>query len=358
MADWTLPFESSFRFMRVSRRTGLEVSRITNILDGGSIERNLDTTVKESGSLTCVGALDIGADLLRVYLDAKFDDGSTTSEPLGTFLASTDSRTTDGTSSTADVSLMGRLSELEQSDFMQAFSVSPGTSLVSVARGIIEDAGLECTADDSEKASSERLYYGVSTSGDEAAADGSKLVVVNDLLARAGFDSARTDAMGRVALSRSKQVPERPVAWEFAEGRSARFLRTMDDETDTGNVANVVRAVYRSEDGSTVIGYAEDGSGGPWSLSSLGRAIVRTETYDGEATQAEADAKAAELLASSQSPVRKIKLTHTYAPVSIADAVRIDYRSGGVSTKASIRTMRLGLTAGCPTETEARTYER
>lgn len=357
MADWTQPFEASYRFMRVSRRTGLEVSRIGNVLDGGTIDRNLNTTCKESGSISCVGSLDIGPDLLRVYMDATFDDGTEASEPLGTFLASSDSRETDGSSSVASVSLIGRLAELEQSDFMQPFSVSPGANLVSIAMGIVEDAGLACSADQSAATATERLYYGISKSGDEAAAEGSKLAVVNDLLDRAGFDSARTDPMGRVIMRRSSAIDGRPVAWSFIEGANARFLRKAGDEAKTSEVKNVARAVFDGE-GGTVVGIARDDSGGPWSVDTIGRELVRTERYQADATQDEADAKAAELLADSQNPIRKVKLSHVYAPVAVSDAVEVDYRSGGIKARSAVRTMRLALVGGCLTETELRSYVR
>lgn len=45
--DWSEPFHSEYRYMRVSRSTGAETARLTGFLDGGGIERNADTQVKE-----------------------------------------------------------------------------------------------------------------------------------------------------------------------------------------------------------------------------------------------------------------------------------------------------------------------
>ena len=65
MADWTLPFTARYRYMRVSRTTGLECERLTNIVRGGSITRKLGTDVFEGASLEYRGSFDIGTDLIR-----------------------------------------------------------------------------------------------------------------------------------------------------------------------------------------------------------------------------------------------------------------------------------------------------
>lgn len=98
MADWGKPFLTSFRFMRVDRASGNEVERITNIKNGGCIERNQDKDYT-TGQVDYSGALDIGADLLRVYLDADFG-GASVSEALGTFVVSAPKRTRRGVNST------------------------------------------------------------------------------------------------------------------------------------------------------------------------------------------------------------------------------------------------------------------
>lgn len=91
MPDWKKRFASSYRYMRVDRKTNLDAERLRNICNGGTIERNLDTNY-ETGKVSYKGTLDFGSDLLRVYLEAAFSDGSVHLEPLGTFLVSTPKR--------------------------------------------------------------------------------------------------------------------------------------------------------------------------------------------------------------------------------------------------------------------------
>ena len=365
MADWTRRFDAAYRFVRVSRATGYETGLLDGFKAGGSIERNLDTAVKESGSVEHVGDLDIGADLVRIYLDAAFPDGSTESAALGTFLASSTSRKTDGSASSRTVSLAGRLKELEDAEFVTPFCVPAGTNLVTYAAGIVRDAGLDVRSDASAYASTEPLYYGVQPQGtDASSSDSTKLAVVNDLLDRAGFDSARTDAYGTVVLSRSADVASRPVAWSFEEGPYARFLRDATDEFDTSEIANSVYAVFTgaAEEGGeqvTTIGHAVDSDpDSPWSTASMGREVTARYEYQRYSTQADADVKAAELLAQQRSVARKVTISHVYAPVTIGDAVRIAYASGGIDGTFSVRTQRIEMGPGCLTEMEARANVR
>lgn len=365
MADWTRRFDSSYRFMRVSRATGLETGRLPGFQPGGSIERNLDTELKESGSVGHVGALDVGSDLVRVWMDARFPvGGGVESVALGTFLPSVSSRSYDGIASTSTVKLEGRLKELAQSDFPQPFMLPAGTDLVAYAAQIAEGAGLAVEADASPYRSTVPLYYGLQTGENEADASGSKLAVVNDLLARAGFDSARTDPMGTVLMRKTLGIAERKPVWAFAEGRSARFLRGITDERDTSGVANVVYCVFTgaAEDGGeqeTVVGYAiDDDPSSPWSVQALGREVVARYDYNEYADQNAANAKAREMLDSTRSVKRVVTVSHVYAPIAPADAVQVAYASGGVRETMGVRTMRLQLVDGCLTETEMRAYGR
>ena len=364
MADWTRRFDSSFRFMRVSRATGLETGRLPGFQPGGSIERNLDTELKESGSVGHVGSLDVDSDLVRVWMDARFPGGGAESVALGTFLPSVSSRSYDGIASTSTVKLEGRLKELAQSDFPQPFMLPAGTDLVAYAAQIAEGAGLAVEADASAYRSTVPLYYGLQTGGNEADASGSKLAVVNDLLARAGFDSARTDPMGTVLMRKTLGIAERKPVWAFAEGRSARFLRGITDERDTSGVANVVYCVFTgaAEDGGeqeTVVGYAiDDDPSSPWSVQALGREVVARYDYNEYADQNAANAKAREMLDSTRSVKRVVTVSHVYAPIAPADAVQVAYASGGVRETMGVRTMRLQLVDGCLTETEMRAYGR
>ena len=135
MADWLAEFDASYRFMRVDRATGAEVSELEGFEGGGSISRNLDTDVYESASATCEGGLDVGADLVRVYLDADFG-GEVERVALGTFVPSVPKRDVSSEVDRASVSMQGRLSELAEDAFDAPFSLPAGSDPVAEAAAI------------------------------------------------------------------------------------------------------------------------------------------------------------------------------------------------------------------------------
>ena len=352
--DWSEPFHSEYRYMRVSRSSGAETARLAGFLDGGSIERNAGTQVKEKGSVVHSGPLDVGADLVRVYLDATgMYTGWSVSVPLGTFLPSTISRDVDGAVSTCKVELTGRLGELAQDQFERPVSVPSGADPVAKAAEIARSAGLDVIADASTYRLSTAWTFGLDNEDGE-----SKLDAVNDLLEIAGFSSATTDPMGRVLMRGYVPPGEREPVHFFREGRDARFLRPMTDERDASDVANVVVVVYSDQE-STVVGTAVDSDPrSPYSTVSMGRRIVARYEYSDVATQQEADAKAAELLRTNQSVIRRVTFTHVYAPLTIGDVVSMDYATGGVRETLSIRTQSVDLGAGCTVKCEGRSYGR
>ena len=360
--DWSESFEASYRYVRVSRATGNEAGELPNILNGGTITRNQDTENFESGSVDFVGDLDLGVDLVRVYLDATFADGTTVSECLGTFLPSVPKRTGEGRYWKGTATLYGRLKELADDDFDKVTSAAAGTNAVAFARKICEDSGLAVIADESDYRLSAAWTFGIG--GKEDSAD-SKLAAVNDLLEVAGFSSAQTDTMGRVVMRRYVDIPQRPIAWEFTEGANARFLREVTDELDKGGVANVVHVDYSTQDVSIRGTAIDSDSSSPWSTVNVGRRIVKRYSYSDmpdktSAAQAQklADQRAKELLIGQQSVAHKVTFEHAYAPVKPGDGIVFRYPSANMAMRPAVRTQRLTLGAGCMIRCEARLFER
>ncbi|WP_077597878.1 hypothetical protein [Olsenella urininfantis] len=360
MADWSRRFSASYRFMRVSRATGMEVGRLGNVRAGGTIERNLDKAY-ETGSVDFVGQLDLGADLLRVWLDATFADGTTASEPLGTFLVSVPRAERSGGVSRGTADLSGRLREAAE-DELEPMAVPTGTNAVSHAAGMLRDAGLEVVADDSDWATSSTWVLGAGAQDERLS---TRLGAANALLEAAGFSAARTDPMGRVMLRRHVGVEGRAPSLRMEEGPLARFCDSCTDERDASGVANVVHAVYSTAE-ETVVGVAvDDDQESPWSTVSRGWRKSASYSFSdlpqgdsAQARQAAADAKARELLASQQSVVHRVTARHVYAPLSVGDAVDVLWPSAGIRGKFAVRRIALTLVGGCPMEMEVRRFER
>ena len=360
---WSQRYTTSYRFMLVDRDSGLETARLGMLRsEGSTVSRNLDTQTKESASLSCAGSFDVGTGLVRCYFCPRWADGFEADIAIGTWLPNVPKREVDGTSESSTVECSGRLQELSDDAFESPITIAAGENPVEVARDIVESCGLACEADDSDYELSAPWTFGLVTDSESG---GSKLDAVNDLMAIIGFSSAVTDGMGTVQLRRYVEPSAKQPSWYFVEGENARFERAMTDERDTSAVANVVIAVYSTQDAEYVGVAVDDDPLSPWSTVSRGRRIVASYSYsdlpegvEGDEAQRYADAKAQQLLDTEQAPIRKVQFSHVYAPVSLSDVVRMSFPSGSVEGDFAIRTQDLELSGGgLRTTCEARSFE-
>lgn len=357
-----MSFDTTFRVMRVSRTTGMETARLDTIVTGGSITRNQDTALGEQASIDVHGDIDLGADLLRIWADLSYTDGTTESIPLGTFLPDGPKRQISGGEDiTIPLTLYGRLRELDDDQFTQPVSIPAGGNPMDWIEQTITAAGLKVAAHES-------CVYRMGaawTFGTGETRDKSKLDAINALLDLAGWSSAATDPYGQVLLTPYRDPSQRAPTWEFTQGPYARFQRAMTDERDWFDTANQVKVIYGTQE-REITGIAQDtdpDSG--FSIPSRGRIISKTYTYsdlpEGKSDaqlKSMAQAKAKELLATSQSVIHRVTFTHIYAPVTVGDVIHLDYPSGRVSGDFAVRTQKIRLEAGIPIECEARSFQR
>ncbi len=356
------PFGMSIRVMLVSRHTGEELARIPNIVQTGEINRNQDTQVTETASLTMVGETNLGADLVRIYADLTYADGQQESVMLGTYLADGPKREVNGAQdSTTDISCYGRLRELADDEFAYPVSLDTGANPMTFIETTIREAGLDVAPHDTCTYKLGQTW----TFGMEHGHGESKLDAINELLTLMNWNSARTDPQGRILLTPYQDPAKRAPSWEFTEGEGARFLQTMTDEKDWYDTANQVRVIYSNED-RDIIGIAiDDNPDSEFSIPTRGRIISKTYSYSDvpdnmsdSALQKMADTKAKELLDTNQSVIHRITLTHIYAPITLGDVISLNYPSGNITGNYAIRTQTIKLEPGLPTETEARAFTR
>lgn len=356
MADWSKPFSSSYRFVRVSRATGYELGQVDAIREG-TLTVNSDTATFESARVDVASMLDIGSDLIRCYLDATWDDGTAESVCLGTWLLSIPERTVRGDVTESTAQLDGRLVELQDDSFEAPVVLPAGTGILAYAKGIAEGAGLEVVAADSTKTLGTAWQFGLEDEGDVEG--GSKLDAINALLRLAGYGAASTDPYGRVVMAPDAVASTTQPTWTFAEGENATFLSEAKEERDSRDVCNVVLAIYESEDSTTIGEAVDDDPNSPYSTITLGRRKVAKYSYSDTATQAQADAKAEELLYTQQSTIWRVELEHVWCGARVGDVVAVEWPSAGISGRFVIRTQSIEIgSAGCLTKSELRAFER
>lgn len=344
---WNKAFTHKTRLVLVDRSTGAEVGEVEGLLAGGRVTRNADAAAKESGKVTVAGRPDFGSRLVRLYADTDAPAGTVA---LGTFVPQVSRTDYDGAVATTPVELVGRLSELDGDGFDAPVTFSAGTPTVAAAASIAEASGFAVVAEPSTHTLAASRTYGLD--------GGSRLSAINDLLSLAGFASAETDATGAVRMRRYVEPSARPTVHTFADGAGSRLLCDVTDEMDVSEVPNVVHAVYETPD-ATVVGVAvDDDPASPWSVPSRGYRKAKVYRYSDAATQAQADAKAASLLANSRGAVRRLKFSHTFIPVSVGDVVAVEYESAGVSARVAVRVQDIDLGPGMVVECEGRAFVR
>lgn len=355
-------FVTAIRVMRVDRHTGHETGVMPGVVRGGSITRNQDTDVTETATLDLIDTGAADADLLRVWADLDYEDGTGESVALGTFLADGPKReVAGGGADPKPLNLYGRLRELADDQFPQPVALQAGDDPLAFIEETVREAGLDIAAHpDSDYRMGSTWTFGM-----DDTAQKSKLAAVNELLTLMGWNTARTDPMGRVTLTPYTRPADRAPAWAFREGPDSRFLRSMTDETDWFDTKNQIIVIYSDQDRDIRGVAVDDDPGSEFSTVSRGRAISATYTYqdipegmNDKDAQTMADAKAAELLATAQAVIRRVTLTHILAPVTIGDVITLDYPTGGIRGDFAIRTQKITLTAGLPVECEARSFAR
>lgn len=368
MARWSERFtNTSYRFMRVDRKTGLETA-VLNAFRGGTVTRNDDTRIKESAEFPMVGHVDFGSDLVRVYMRVEWMGGESEEVVLGTFLPVVPGRSIRSGYSTAKVRMYGRLQELLDDRFSSPYTVSKGEKAVDVARRVCEDCGLTVVSEPSDYAVTETRAYGIGVSQNNSEVDDTKLGMVNDLLDLAGFRAAFTDPMGRVVFEKYRDPGEIAPSWTFDEADpSVRLDPDIEEERDYTDAANHVVVIYGpDEDGEVVASEAWDRD--PESqLSTVrrGRTITRGYSYSNlppgktpQERQAYADKRAKTLLSTAQSVIWRLRLHHPYIPVRVNDTVGVVYGSGDIEGKFQVRAQTLTLGGGCAVDSEVRVFRR
>lgn len=342
---WTGGRHDTFEYRRLTR-TGALVGTLTGVI-GGTVAENLNTSLKVSGSLDMVGDADLGNDLVRVIFHAE-EDGETAEVVLGTFLASTPSRTHRGSETAARVELYSMLLVLDEDRLERTLSVAAGSDVVSVARQLAADAGVSAIATPSTYVSGTVLIF---------EAGKTKLEVVNALLEYAGYASASVNAAGVVVMAPYVPPSSRPLAWTFCDGDGSIFLPEVPVEADWYHTPNVV-VVTSTNAGATLSATAEnDDPASPLSTVTRGRRIVRCEQVSDVTDQTALQAKADLLLASSSHNVTTGTLKHTYAPLLLGDHVRLAYAGAGIDYRMTVQSRDMELVPGLPTTTKVRRFD-
>ena len=202
---------------------------------GGTVEVNVNADIRGSGKLPLSGAaagIDWLAHLVRVrYVGAGYDEALLTAwvdTPNEQHAAATVSR---------EASLYDATFPLSVGSFGRAYSVTAGENAITKAVEVVESAGISrhvFTPNPSATLTAGLVWTDPNTS---------KMRIVNDLLAAAGYWSVRADPLGVVRGEPYTAPEQRQPVWTFDRLYLPDWLR----ERDTFRVVNRVVCIQRVE---------------------------------------------------------------------------------------------------------------
>ncbi|UJQ87155.1 minor tail protein [Arthrobacter phage BaileyBlu] len=320
-------------------------------LDGvteGSFDYSTFATIKSSGSLTCVAP---NVDWLRVRIQPWYTMtalGQTVSWPLGVFIPASPGVDYSAPGGVQSLELYDKLLILDQDKTDGTYSVSAGSVVTDVVRGILRGIGetQDAITDSAETLKSSMVWE----------ADTSKLKIVNDLLDAINYFSLWADGYGVFHGSPYVAPTGRGIAWEFADNTLAIYSPDFSLDADTFNVPNKVIQVSTS-DGETPALIAEarnEDPASPYSYNNRGRWITRVETEVEATSQPILDSIAQRRLVELSAVTETYELEHAFIPLELNDAVRFVRDAEGIETGAVVQKMTISTAVGALVRTTLR----
>lgn len=331
MTAWHGPRAPRWSFQLLDRE-----DRPLGILDGvtgGSVEVVALSRLGGSGSLA-IDERGQGIDWMSNRVQCLYDPGITGVDawPVATMLFSSPRMRQTDTTRSYDVTLLTKVAVIDEDTVEASFSVAAGTPIIATVVQLIESTGetrIAATASDAT------LRNQLVWEGGE-----SKLTIINDLLAAAGYWSLWCDGSGQYRVEPYVEPGARAVAYEFAEGETAIHAPDWDREQNLSSVPNKFVVVGQgSNEEPPLIGIAlNEDPDSQYSYQARGRWITSVEEgVEGDSQQV-FDQLAQRRLWDAMSPVAKLSAEHAVIPLDPNQV--ISFTDHGHSTRATIQ--RLG----------------
>lgn len=298
----------------------------------GTLEQNRDRAVRGGGTVTLQWAQgeDIGIDWSSDRLAIRYTLNGQ-SWPMGVFLISTprvDYDDDTGTA-TAEVTLLDKLTVLDQDRLDGSYAIPAGTNVANAIRSVIASTGeTAVTISDDTRTTSGSLAW---------EADTSKLTVVNDLLDVINFQPLRCDGNGVYRSGPYVAPNRRPIKRIMREGEDSLHVPTWTREQDWYSIPNKVVMISAAGTDNATTGTPSESfrsvatntdPESPYSYQRRGRWIVSTIKDVEVANQATLDELAQMQLGLQTSRVSNLTVTHAMIPeLELEDRLQLETRN-------------------------------
>ena len=342
----------NFRYVEVDRLTMADIKEISEIEEtGGNVEFQDLTALKVKARLPYVGNFDIGNNYLRIYSQSHLGDEST--EILhGTFIASRPQTDYSGAVARGELDCYSLLQLAEETKIGESVTYGEGTSPVSQAKTLLEEAGLTVLSDESDMTLSTPRTYDTGES---------YLEVANDLLSIAGFSSVGINAMGSAVLRLYTDPSKRAASVTLSDATPhVIYSPIVTHDFDIFDVPNKVVAVYSNPDelaGMSAVAINNDPQS-VYSYVSRGRWIEHTEEVNEVENEEALQALADRILVNKSSSVESVELEHSYLPYAMGDNVQLEYTTHALDFLGTAVNKTISLTRGMPCKARLRRFVR
>lgn len=256
---------------------------------------------------------EIGQDIdwMRDRVQVIYDPGVVGVDPwpVGTYLFTSPKERHDGVRVSYDVGLLTKLTVLDEDTVTGRYTLPKGADIIPAVEMLIQSAGEYRIAVTESSAKLGATYV--------SEPDDSKLTVINDLLAAAGYGALWVDGAGQFRVEPYVLPADRPVAYRFEHGEASVHLPEWEREQNHSIVPNRFVVIGDSDETAPPMrGVAENTNpASPYSFQARGRWITgREEGFDGE-TQAAFTERAKRRLRDAMSPVSRLTASHAMLPL-------------------------------------------
>lgn len=315
-------------------------------VSGGSLSWDASADLPAGGNLTLVErgqTINYSSDRVRVWWEV---DG-VESWPLGVYVLAAPTTNYTGADATRSVALIDKLTVIRDSKLVRTLQVAKGANIVAAAVARLVNIGeTRIAATESTKTLTNAMTWDPGTS---------RLQVVNDLLAAAGYANLWVDATGLLRIEPYVDPSERPIAFTFEEGESSIHSPNWEYELGLWEASNtVIMTSQPTESGSVFLAsVVDENPSSPTSTVAMGRTLNPIVEENVEASsQADLEQQALRRLMDTSNVVGKLRVSHAAVPIWYNDAVQ--FTSNGVDTRASVVRMSLELKPGALVSAEWR----
>lgn len=303
---------------------------------GGSIEWNSTAQVKAGGKLTVT---DTGQniDWLSTRIRPVLQIEGLPNKYLGLYIPAAPTEKWDLDGRTWDLEILDRTSVIQQDQVDSTYALDAGANIIAAVKALIASTG-ESTTSILDASYTLRSHI-VKEAGT------SKLTIINELLAAAGYRALFMDSAGALRAELQIDPSKRPLAYDIVDNSKSIYTPDFTLDRDIYSIPNKVIAIAQGDaNNNALVGVATNvDPKSPYSQPSRGRWITSTVTGVEAQDQATIDAFAKRSLAQQTSVARVFQINHAPMDWHLDDRVRFRRTTAGIDANCTVTKVSLDL---------------